>query len=280
MVTPLWVLSPTPSPRAQAAPRADPLHPRFRRRGLAGAEDSGAAAAAARGVWPGPGGPGAAPGLALDGGGRPAGTAAPPRIARKGEVLLPGSEESYAGAEWGWEIGSRPGAAPRRGRGRDRSGGHPKAVSPDSRRPSLHARNEKLGVQAVMFASPPCQLDSVLLAHTSPRAGPFRQGPDPCLGFLLLFCPFLSFSFLFCFFSFLFCHSSLALFLIIRVKGESFCLQNILRHSIPSHLLVSAGVEELNFPTGPSPTKDDLRPPPHPSQKYIHYLVPLICWHL
>lgn len=197
---------PTPSPRAQAAPGADPLHPRFRRRGLAGAEDSGAAAAAARGVWPGPGGPGAAPGLALGGGGRPAGTAAPPRIARKGEVLLPGSEESYAGAEWGWEIGSRPGAAPRRGRGRGRSGGHPKAVSPESRRTSLHARNEKLGVQAVMFVSPPCRLDSVLLAHASPRAGPSAKVQAPALVFFYFSAPFfssLSFSVSFLLFPFL-----------------------------------------------------------------------------
>lgn len=137
VVTTLWVSSPHPFPAGSGCSRGRSTPPALPAPRLGGhwGLRCGCRGRARRLAEPRR--PGAAPGLALGGGGRPAGTAAPPRIARKGEVLLPGSEESYAGAEWGWEIGSRPGAAPRRGRGRGRSGSHPKAVSPESRRTSM-----------------------------------------------------------------------------------------------------------------------------------------------
>lgn len=86
-------------PRARAALGADPPRPRFRRRGSAGAGGSGAAAPAARCLWPGPRGPGAAPASALRSGGCPAGAATPPRIPPGSRREKPrcGAEEALPG---------------------------------------------------------------------------------------------------------------------------------------------------------------------------------------
>lgn len=146
-VTPLWLSSP-PAPWTRAAPGAGPLHPRFRRRGLARAQDSGAAAPGARGVWPGPRGPVAAPGLAPGGGGGcPAGAAAPPRTAkreqsggREAEALprraarkaLPGREGLGGWQQARRSSPAREGAAPTRGSSASRS--------PESRTPSAQAK--------------------------------------------------------------------------------------------------------------------------------------------
>lgn len=171
-----------PPPRPRAGGRA--LRPRFRAPGLGRAGVSGAAApAAARGGW--------RPRAGRWEAGPSRRAAAPPRISRKRDASLlgprgaaqTGGGESAAGAEWGWESGSGPGSAAWRGRGR--TGGHPKAGSPESRRPSgQEMRGSERRRQCGHLLPAPGVLRP---AHASQPWGPLRQAPGHCPASLLLF---------------------------------------------------------------------------------------------